>query len=282
MTSESTPCRLYVYPARDAPVAAVLRRGPSAWTRLSLWHTDTDEIEHGQWFAARVYERRCDLSPDGRLFAYFARKEGRRTMADAGADSWIAVSRPPWFTALALWAIGSTWCAGAYFDDAHTLFAAHIESPPDRGVLPDWLSLTKQPRHLDRGNDWTDRTVYFSRLLRDGWSAVPDVSVPHARWERRSPDDRRTLMMTPRAGASFDDYGGRHRDDYAVRDQRDGSLTDLGAATWGAWDARGRLCIARDGKLYAGPAPDTLVEIADFNGQAPSPGPSPEFARRWP
>ena len=67
------PCRLFVYLASEAPIGVVLRRGPSAWTRLSVWHTDTDTFEHGQWFRGRVYERRSDVSPDGALFAYFAR-----------------------------------------------------------------------------------------------------------------------------------------------------------------------------------------------------------------
>src|SRR5687767_8832105 len=103
------PCRLFVILAREVPVGVVLRRGPSAWARLSVWRTDADTFEHGQWFRARVYERRCDLSPDGALFAYFARKSGLPTPeAPDRQDSWLAVSRPPWFTALALWWVGGT------------------------------------------------------------------------------------------------------------------------------------------------------------------------------
>lgn len=278
-----SPCRLTVYPARDAPVAAVLRRGPSAWVRLSLWHTDTDAIEHGQWFRARVYERRCDLSPDGRLFAYFARKDNARTMEGVGADSWIAVSRPPWFTALALWPVGSTWCAGTYFDDARTLFAAHIDAPPEHGSQPRWLALTKTPRYLDHSTDWTDRTVFFSRLLRDGWTPLPEVSAADPWWERHSPDRERTLIMMPRYGASFSDYGGRHTMDYALRHERDGGIRELGAATWAGWDARGRLMMARDGRLLAvGEEAHAPEVIADFTGQTPVPSTSPADAALWP
>jgi hypothetical protein len=68
------PCRLVVYLAREAPIGIVLRRGPSAWAWSSVWHTDTDTFEHGQWFHGRVYERRSDVSADGSLFVYFARK----------------------------------------------------------------------------------------------------------------------------------------------------------------------------------------------------------------
>jgi hypothetical protein len=282
MNSDASPCRLSILLARDAPVAAVLRRGPSAWVRLSLWRTDSDIIEHGQWFRGRVYERRCDLSPDGRLFAYFARKDSPRIPDDVGAESWIAVSRPPWFTALALWAIGSTWCAGAYFVDQRTLFAAHTTEPPDLGTLPAWLTLTRDPPFVDRTNDWTDSTVHFNRLLRGGWSPVSDVSAPNPWWERRSPDGASTLLMMPRHDAWFTDYGGRHTTEYALRDERDGSVRELGTATWADWDHRGRLTLARQGRLLAWRAPGALDEIADFNAQVPAPEPSPPDAKLWP
>ena len=94
-------CRLFVYLARDAPMAVVLSRGPTDWAQLSLWHTDTDTLEHGQWIKGRVYERRSDVSSDGSLFCGFVRQSGGRE--DNRADTWIAVSRPPYFSALAVW-----------------------------------------------------------------------------------------------------------------------------------------------------------------------------------
>jgi len=48
MNRTNAPCRLQVYLAQDAPIGLVLRRGPAAWARLSLWHTDTDIFKHGQ------------------------------------------------------------------------------------------------------------------------------------------------------------------------------------------------------------------------------------------
>src|SRR2546423_531311 len=104
MSSENgtTPlCRLFVYLAREAPIAAVLRRGPTDWCRLSLWRTNLDTFEHGQWLKGRVYERRCDISADGSLFVAFVRQSGGRDRGGKSADTWVAISRPPYFTALA-------------------------------------------------------------------------------------------------------------------------------------------------------------------------------------
>ena len=133
-----SPCRLVVFLAREAPIGVVLRRGPSAWARLSLWHTDTDRFEHGQWLGARVYERRSDLSPDGALFVAFVRKSGGTRRPEQRADSWVAISRPPWFTALALWFVGGTYYAGSFFTGRQALCTGWGDQP-DQGGLPGWL-----------------------------------------------------------------------------------------------------------------------------------------------
>src|SRR5215210_6275070 len=95
MTSPESPCRLFVYLARDAPIGAVLRRGPNDWVRLSLWRTDVDAFEHGQWMKGRVYERRSDLSADGAFFVAFVRRSGGPFASGtplANRDTWVAVS----------------------------------------------------------------------------------------------------------------------------------------------------------------------------------------------
>lgn len=79
---KSTPARLFVHLAREAPVGVVLRRGPSDWVQIILWHTDTDTFEYGQWFHGGIKERVCDVSPDGSIFLYFA-TDYRREIRDA-------------------------------------------------------------------------------------------------------------------------------------------------------------------------------------------------------
>lgn len=107
------PCRLHVVLARESPIGVVIRRGPAAWYHLVLWHTDRDRFEHGAWFKGRIYEERCDLSPDGQLFLYFALKGTRWHTTYKG--TWTAVSRAPWLHALVLWPQGDTWGGGGRF-----------------------------------------------------------------------------------------------------------------------------------------------------------------------
>jgi len=95
----STPpvIRLHLFFARDNDRAVILRQGPSDVFRLILWHRDSDRFEDGQWLKHKVYTDRCDLSPDGRHFLYFA-LDGK--WGSAARGSYTAISRPPFFTAL--------------------------------------------------------------------------------------------------------------------------------------------------------------------------------------
>jgi len=119
------PCRLGLVFASEAPIAVVLRRGPHEWVEAVKWNTATDSFEPGQWLHGRIYEERCGLSPDGSLFVYFAAKHGRVRKSEGYKDTFTAVSKPPYFTALAMWPEGSTWGGGGRFINNKTLRLAY-------------------------------------------------------------------------------------------------------------------------------------------------------------
>src|SRR4051794_17686203 len=54
--------RIHILPAREAPVAIVIRRKPSKRFHVLRWHTDTGEIEPGSWFNGKLYPLRADIS----------------------------------------------------------------------------------------------------------------------------------------------------------------------------------------------------------------------------
>lgn len=274
-----SPCRLFVYLARTTPIGAVLRRGPSDWVRLSLWHTGDDTLEHGQWMHARVYERRCDLSADGSLFVAFVRDSAGPNQANT--DTWVTVSRPPYFTALALWLVGGTYYTGGYFPERDAFWLGWDSPQPDQGRIPSWLQMTSaRPLYIDGTNDWTDRTVWMNRLLRDGWTRC-DGAEPET-WEHRNPAGDLTLIMMIRSNTNFQAYNGRYVIEYAVRTEPEGTDVAIGQATWADWDQRSRLVIARDGRLVHWELPGMVTELADFNDQEPDPQPAPAWATEWP
>ncbi len=130
------PPRLFVIMARDAPAAVVIRRGPASWARVTFWNTASDVLTPGSWFRGRIYEEKCDLSPDGELLVYAAYR-GRR-LRTSYSDSWTAISRAPWLHALVLWPMGTTYGGGGRFMDNRRVVlrgagAAHPDHPL-RGV----------------------------------------------------------------------------------------------------------------------------------------------------
>src|SRR5689334_24278886 len=110
MKSTVPSIRLYAILARESAQAVIFRRGPSNSVLLIQWNTAQDTFEYGQWLRGRIYERRCDLSPDGNLLLYFAAKYKEPLR------SWSAISRPPYLKALALWPKGDGWGGGGHFE----------------------------------------------------------------------------------------------------------------------------------------------------------------------
>ena len=76
--------RIFGIIALHAPVVAVIRRGPSDWMHVSRWDLETPAYEPGAWLRGTIYPQRCDLSPDGRWFSYFALKASAEW--ELGAD----------------------------------------------------------------------------------------------------------------------------------------------------------------------------------------------------
>jgi hypothetical protein len=104
--------RLHLSFAKENDRAVILRQGPSKLFRMILWLRETDTFEDGQWLKHKVYVERCDLSPDGRHFLFFA-LDGQ--WGSEAGGSYTAISRPPFFTALVLHPQGDTWGGGGTF-----------------------------------------------------------------------------------------------------------------------------------------------------------------------
>src|SRR5262245_29894464 len=88
MTVALFPPRLHVLMAREAPVGVVIRRGPSKSVCTLIWDRRSDSFILGQWLKGRIFERRSDLSPDGKYLLYFAMNGRWRTEA---RGSWTAI-----------------------------------------------------------------------------------------------------------------------------------------------------------------------------------------------
>jgi len=144
--------------------------------------------------------------------------------------------------------------------------------------LPPWLEIARTIPHVDRTNNWTDRTVYHNRLVRDGWQLVAEA--PRERWQRQQPDGPLMLLLDeigwdPRA------FGGPHVVEYTVR-APDERIEVLPGVTWADWDHRGRLVVVQHGRLLHWQPSGAASVLADFNSQVPEAIPPPAWAKIWP
>jgi hypothetical protein len=161
----SFPPRIHVVLARKAPVGLVIRRGPSKSVATILWDRQRDDFQLGQWLRGRIFERRSDLSPDGKHFIYFA-MNGKWKSETGG--SWTAISRVPYLNAVALFAKGDCWQGGGLWTSNKTYWLNGCHGH----------TLLQEPRELSRDLTYTPvgggnsecLGVYYPRLLRDGWS----------------------------------------------------------------------------------------------------------------
>lgn len=258
----------------------VLRREASGWAGVVLWDRRTDRFTPGQWFHGRVYGRRCALSPDGRLFVCFAAKFGPRADPDGIGEAWTAISRPPFFTALALWCnLGAWYGGGAFRSERDLLLDATCTLTPHPKFPVKGLRIAPCPR---------DSAPWEQRLLRDGWTLVERGFDPrtHRRlgrrelWQKPHPDGRVSLW---REVEDIDSrcYGGIDADSYWLETADD--LIPLPGARWAEWHGP-RLVFTRAGRLFAAAlSPDVLreTELYDFKPLRPRTVPAPDWARRW-
>jgi hypothetical protein len=282
VTNPPAPARLTILLARSADMGVILRRGPSKWVRMIRWDTKGDLFVPGQWLHATVSEFDLDLSADGDKLIYFA--AAHRPWAEH--PIWTAVSRPPYFTALAFWPYSHGWDPGGRFLEAHTIrrwYHEKDEPPPPRGSFappPSQLRIDAQPRGQEPWNDPT----------RDGWEWAGDVSHADwggqatATWRKTGRVERGTIVRQQVPADRQRTPRGRHLYLYQHVPSSGEPSGVLEGAAWADWDRRGRLVFARDGRIFAAdaerPAADPR-ELIDLNRMTPEPLPAPGAARRW-
>jgi hypothetical protein len=253
------------------------------------WRTDGDVFEAGQWFKGRIYDRRSDLSPDGSLLIYFASKLTGRTLADSDYTyAWTAISRPPYFTALALWPKGDCWHGGGLFLGRSRIWLNHkpAVAVPHPKHRPEGLKVEPNPDAC--GEDWP---VWSRRMRRDGWLLVQEGSFTPTRngWKTQRPDvwERRSqrggiLLRRSTDAISFKHPGGPYLESFRlVLDSGEVPVRD---ASWADWDAAGRLLFARSGRLFSGAIEGNQLierELIDLNANEPCPIEAPESAKHW-
>ena len=279
---KSPSCRLQVLLARTSPVGVIFRRGPSKWVQMIRWNTDSDKFEQGQWFHGHVYVGRSDLSPDGSLLIYFANKFNRKTVSDKEYTyAWTAISRPPYFTALALWPKGDCWHGGGLFESQHDVLLNHRPeaAAPHPKHLPKGVRV--RPNPPARGED---DPIEVPRMERDGWKHVQwlDYDYHSMRTKRTAISEKR--LQKGKLTLTVEKFYDPDEQLLCYVVNRSGQRIELGVGSWADFDQQGRLVFSSGGKLFSvAIRKDSVVlnQIADFSGLQPSRLKAPAWAQRW-
>ncbi len=241
------PARIHVLLARDSQEAVVMRRGPSKQVCFIGWDRRTDTFKPTQWLKGRVYERRSDLSPDGRFLIYFA-MNGKWESEAKGA--WTAISRNPWMKAIALFAKGDCWHGGGLFLDPRTYWLNDGCGHQIVRQTSEVRALTTYIPEADYGGECPG--VYYLRLQRDGWEIKDINKIDH--WNKTFVFEKQIAkgwILRKLAHAQTDAPVGKgcYWDEHRLISRR-GEILDHPDWEWADWDQT-RILWAVGGCIYA-------------------------------
>jgi hypothetical protein len=256
MPAKEAQVRLSILLARHSGKAVIFRRGPSKQVLLISWDRTDDSFYLGQWFKGRIYENRCDLSPDGERLLYFAASQKPPHF------SWTAISRPPFLTALALWPKGDCWGGGGEFVTKHRVSLNHRAAEmklADSFTLPKNTVVEPFGEHSGWGED---SPIHEARLSRDGWKLTSGGKAvehgfsaplrwsfsPPQVWSKANPIERELVLHSSLFGIGMRDGPWRVLS-HAVA-FRDKTLADIGKSDWAEWDRNGDLLYGAEGRIY--------------------------------
>lgn len=260
MTIVSTKIRIAF--AANGPNAVIMREGPRKQTRMLLWRTNDDHLTVGQWIASSVPH--FTINSDASLVLAFV--QGFRN-----GGPWVAVSRPPWFTALGVWWIGDSWGGyGSHFvTDRRIYIAAGLTKVEFKGTLGDDMGWTADPRFR------IPESALASRRLPN-WELE---SIAGAQtWVKRSPVSELEVRRRPKG----ENYA---MDVYVPSNGRTERIDTVDDVYFADFDSRGDFVFARrDGKIHrASLRKGRLLyyQVFDLSAMIPEPMEAPLGKAVW-
>lgn len=264
--AEKFPARVHPIFARDARTAIIFRRGPSKSVCTVLWDRDKDEFALGQWLRGRIYERRSDISPDGKYLIYFA-MNGKWDSETKGA--WTAISRTPWLKAITLMPKGDCWNGGGLFTENRKYW---LNDGFGHECLQSSSEVQRDEAFQSESYGGECPGVYYVRLQRDGWNLtarpVKGKRHLHLTFEKSLPK-RWLLKKIANEQLNAPKGKGVYWDEHELENEKSGERLARPDWEWAELDDK-TLVYAEKGCLYRCPikSEEALGEstlLCDFN-----------------
>ena len=178
MIQDKLPARLHILIARKSNKAIIIRRGPSKETCIIGWYRKSNIFQVSQGLKGRIYERRSDISPDGKYWIYFA----MNGQWSRGVGSWTTIARVPWLKAIAFFPKGDCWFGGGLLLNDHSYWLNDGPYGHDFEIAfgnnetyPFFdTNAVKRNKNSCPPNSYGGEclNVYYNRLQRDGWKLI--------------------------------------------------------------------------------------------------------------
>lgn len=219
-----------------------------------LWHTDTDEIEHGSWFRGTLYPNRMDMSWDGEYLVYLA-------SSSDNSKSWNGICRPPRLTTLVEWENNGSWTGSGYFDSPKRLRRNCLIRPmgiPSYAKVPH-ADLPFTISTFDPRDGAEDGGVLYPKLRRDGWKGVQregksggllDAIFGTSGQAKSGPWTNQPTEAHPTLSMRYLGFQVKSRPEFrAFEFALEGKPHFLAGAQWATWDCLGQLLVAQRGLI---------------------------------
>jgi len=270
MPESTITCRLHVLLARGADIGVVFRRGPTAWWHILKWDLNKFTLESGAWMKGSLYPTRSAVSRDGNVLAYFA--------IHGSWGSYLALSKPPWLTALCAWKTVGTWTTGVYFERDGKLkaFGALCEDQPFHGSCPFPYEFGGVDTNWNRAREF--------QFIMNGWKPKA-TDASEESFNPRSKEIIELSKCSPRDPElvlnRYSEFGSCL---YTIRYQ-DNQESILSEAVWADFDKMGRLVMATSAgelKLYELIGKNMTTKFShNLNMLKPNRIQAPSWARNW-
>ncbi len=181
------PARIYGILAPKAKRVVLFRRGPSQHTLQLVWDLETDRVTPGQWIKGKVFVERSDVSQDGR-YLIAAVSNYTRMHGENPLDFWTAISRPPYFTAIAFFESTSTYEGGGFWKSKTEVWLNNFIGcwEEKQGVKPPVKAVLMHSAGI------SGPVLWDQIMLKRAWKV--ETRLEAVFWERNGEDRRQAAI----------------------------------------------------------------------------------------
>lgn len=277
----NTFARLSCLQSSDKKTVVIYRRGPSKWTQLILWNLYTDQFTYGQWLKGNVYPQKSSISPDGKYISTAIAKYATEKSDNTSYNSWTAISKPPYFTALVTLLEKEGQARGGYFDHEGCFVfdgekdQVEIKYNSPQSSIP--LRFKPYPATMKIYGEFP---LHNKKLNESGWKITQAFEGDHNR--TISPQIR-----IKRWNSNAQILLERYTDNFKIITKYymiiNGIKTFMEDVSWVELDYQNRLLMAKNGSVYVSNAilesssEITFEKLTSFNDSKPKTIPPPLF-----